>query len=108
VTEPTLAEATRRFEEATKRLSGEMAELTREMREERRTNAETYVRRDVYASDTRAYEAEHREMRNDIAAIEKAREVDQNWRRNVSLALAITVLGSLTSIGLAIFAYITR
>jgi hypothetical protein len=108
VTEPTLAEVVRRFEDATKRLSGEMAELTREMREERRTNEQTYLRKDVYEANRHATIRDIADVRGDVEELKKASESDRGWRRQASLTLAIAAGGWLVSIAVAVFALLTR
>lgn len=108
MTEPTLNEVVRRFEEATSRIAGELNELTRELREERRVNEQTYLRKDVYDARSVTQSRDVQELRGDIAEINKARESDKNWRRQVSLALAIAAGSALVSAALAVFAFVTR
>jgi len=108
VSEPTPGEILRRFEDSAKMLSDQMADLTKEFREDRRTNAATYVRQDVYAANERANASEREEIRKDVVQVATSIDEDRKWRRNVSLALAGISISSLTAVGLALFNYITR
>lgn len=108
VTEPTLNEVVRRFEEATKRLSGEMQELTRELREERRINEVTYLRKDVYEANRATTDRDIADLRTDVNDLTEARKVDQTWKRQQSLTLGVAVVGWLLTIALFLFTLVAR
>jgi len=108
VTDPTPGEIIRRFEDSTKALMEKMADLTAELREDRRHTAATYVRQDVYAANERANASDRAEIRKDISEVAASLEDDRKWRRNVSLALAGISISSMTAVALALFNYITR
>jgi len=108
VTEPTPGEIIRRFEDSTKALAAQMADLTKELREDRRHTAATYVRQDVYAANERANASDRGEIRKDVGEVRTSLDEDRKWRRNVSLALAGISLSSMTAVALALFNYITR
>jgi hypothetical protein len=108
VTDPTPGDMLRRFEDSTKVVSARMAELTKELREDRLLTAATYVRQDVYAANERANANERQEIRKDVSQVATTAEEDRKWRRNVSVALAGTLFSSLTAVAVTLFNYVTR
>ena len=108
LSEPTLNEVVRRFEEATQRLSGEMADLTRELREERRVTEATYLRKDVYEAHRAANERELSDLRDGVDELTEQRKVDQTWKRQQSLTLGVAVGGWLLTIALFLFTLVAR
>ncbi|WP_028474099.1 hypothetical protein [Nocardioides alkalitolerans] len=92
---PTNGELVRRMEEVFARLTQQLEALTGEIREDRRVNERTYVRRDVYDAERAADKAARRDLEKDIAELVEARKSDAGFRRQVLLwgaGLTITVM----------------
>lgn len=93
MTEPMSApETARRF----KHLEDRVTELIQEIREERRNNADTYMRKDIY-------ETRHQELVDDINELKADRREDAKWRRQVALAIVIMAVPLVVTTAIAIF-----
>lgn len=89
--EPTLGEVMRSLEATAKRLD----ELARQMAEDRRHAAETYVRQDVYVAQRQADQAVTADLSGDIRALaseqrttEAARKANVRWAVGIALSMA--------------------
>jgi hypothetical protein len=86
----------------------QMTGLENRIRDDRRHTEETFVRRDVYESDKRATSIRDVEAQKDLDELQRHREADVNWRRQVMLSIAVLALGSLVTVALAVSNYVTR
>jgi hypothetical protein len=102
--DPTLGEILRRLDD----LSRQLIDLTREIKEDRTTSAATYVRQDVYLAQRHADAAVLADIHGDIAAVREERKKDNDWRRQLNLALASLTITVLVSISLAIVNIVAR
>lgn len=96
--EPTTGEVLRRLDE----VSQQMRDIAQQLREDRLASAATYVRQDVYMAQRQADSAVVADLAGDVMAINRARESDAGWRRQVLLTLAVLAISTLVSIALAI------
>jgi hypothetical protein len=101
---PTLGEILRRLEDAIRQIS----ELAKQMREDRVYANQTYVRQDVYNANRTADELRVLEAQKDLDEVNRLREVDNNWRRQIMLAVAILSITTLVTIAIAISNYMSR
>lgn len=104
----TLGEAVRRFEVAITSLQNQLASLTEELREERRSNERIYVRKDVYASDQKLNKSRMEDIEEDIDQINKRHDEELGFRRQVLLAGALLAITTLVSIAIAISNLLAR
>jgi len=104
VNEPTNGEVMRRVEELIRQVQA-LADLARE---DRRHAAETYVRRDVYEANRATETIRSVEAQKDMDEIQRHREVDAQWRRQMVLAVSGLAIASLISIAGIISNYLAR
>lgn len=104
MSEPTNGEVMRRLDEVARQLT----DVANKMREDRLHAESTYVRRDVYDSDRKAEAIRGVEAQKDVDELQRHREADAQWRRQVTLALALTALTAIVTIALAISNYLAR
>lgn len=108
--EPTLGEVMRRLDG----LVSTVSDLVHQLREDRRHNANTYVRRDWQEEARNADHAMIRELAKDLVDLRQQRETDaerqrqeaerqSNFRRQVGLGAALGILSIAGMFGLAIF-----
>ena len=108
--EPTLGEVMRRLDS----LVSTVSDLVHQLREDRRHNANTYVRRDWQEEARNADHAMIREIAKDVAEMQRQRDLDakaqraeaerqSNFRRQVGLGAALGILSIAGMFGLAIF-----
>ena len=102
--DPTLGEILRRLDE----LSRQLIDLTREIKEDRTVAATTYVRQDVYLAQRLSDQAVVADLHGDISAVREERKKDNDWRRQLNLALATLAITVLVSISLAIVNFVAR
>lgn len=95
---PTNGELVRRMEEVFGRLTQQLEALTGEIREDRRVNERTYVRRDVYDAERAADKAARRDLEKDIAALDESRKSDAAFRRQVLVSGAVLFITVLVAI----------
>lgn len=93
-----MGEVLRRLDE----VSRQLIDLAREMKDDRDKAAATFVRQDVYLAQRLADQAVVADLNGDIRAVNKAREADAGWRRQVLLTLAVLAISTLVSIALAV------
>jgi hypothetical protein len=104
VNEPTLHEVVRRLDD----VAHQITNLVTKIDNDRRRDADTYVNRDVYREYQRLVDATFKSISDDIGDLEKARDTDQAWRRQVALALALSVGSSLVTVAIALISILTR
>lgn len=94
---PTLGELVRQLETVARQLQ----DITLQLRTD-------FVRKETYELTERSRDREFRELRGDIEELKTARAGDQSWRRQMSLTLAIAVIGWLLTIALAVATLMAR
>jgi hypothetical protein len=90
-----LREATRRFEEASARLTNEMSELSRQLREDRHHASETYVRKDVAKIGNDAIIRRVDELEKDQETRDKEARDTRRQLMFLVLAFALPAIASL-------------
>lgn len=96
--EPTLGEVVRRLDQVATQLTGIVDRL------ERRDTyiEENFLRESVWTEARKADQAMVANLYQDIGALQKDRETDAGWRRQVLLTIAVLAISSLVSIALAV------
>ena len=102
--EPSMAELGRMLQA----LKEQIADAITKMREDRTHAEATFVRRDVYESDRRATAIRDVEAQKDLDELQRHREADANWRRQIMLAVAVLAITSLVTIAIAVSNYMAR
>ena len=102
--EPTLGEVLRRLDE----VSRQLIDTSREMKEDRKSAAATYVRQDVYIAQRQADAAVLADTHGDIQSIKDDRRKDADWKRQQNLFLAGLTITALVSIAIAIANIVAR
>lgn len=102
--EPTLGEVVRRLDDVTRQLVGIVDRL------ERRDTyiEENFVRTIVYVEARKADQAMVANLAQDIGGLQKERDTDQNFRRQVLLGFAVGGVGWLLTIALFVITFVTR
>lgn len=101
---PESEEVVRRFEDAVTRLSNEMAELSRQLREDRDKAANTFVRKDVYQAQT---EGTSRRV-DDLERGEESREREaRDFRRQLILVVLAFSIPAIAGLLLSINTYLS-
>jgi hypothetical protein len=102
--EPTMGEVLRRLDE----VSRQLLDLAAQMREDRDKAAATFVRQDVYQAQRIADQAVVADLNGDIRAVNKARESDAGFRRQVWLTMGALAITTLVTIVIAIFNFVAK
>lgn len=113
--EPTMGEVIRRLDA----IAGQLTDVVRELKDDRRLNAQTFVRQDVYTAQRRADHAVVADVAGDVIAVRKElgrhvdgqaekQRADAAFRRQVFLGLALTGGGWLLTIALFIATFVLR
>lgn len=97
MSEPTLGEVMRRLDDTARTLRDHAAALAAD----RAYAAQTYVLQKVYEVSTNA-------LQDDIDDLRKARDAEQNFRRQALLGAAFLAITTVVSIALAIANLLTR
>lgn len=101
---PTLGEVIRRLDT----LARSLEELGKDIREDRKDAAATYVRRDLYVAERLADQTVTADLAREITAIQADRRSDAGFRRQVLLGLALAAIGSMTSVMVLVVSLVVR
>lgn len=101
---PTIGEVIRRLDA----LARSIEELGKEIREDRKEAAATYVRRDLYVAERLADQTVTADLAREIGAIREDRKSDAGFRRQVLLGLSLAAIGSMTSVMVLVISLVVR
>lgn len=102
--EPTMGEVLRRLDE----VSRQLLDLAGQMRDDRDKAAATFVRQDVYQAQRIADQAVVADLHGDIRSINKSRESDAGFRRQVWVTIGTLSISMLVTIVIAIANFVAR
>jgi hypothetical protein len=99
-----MGELMRRVEDLVRQIT----DVSNKMREDRIHAEATFVRRDVYDANRAAEDRRNIEAQKDVDDLNRHREADAQWRRQVMLALATMAIGLMVTIAIAVSNYLAR
>lgn len=120
--EPTMGEVMRRLDEVARQLAGLAEQMQRDRvaataqaLEDRKHAEETFLRHDVYVANRSTDQANRAadqgmvaNLFQDIKGIEKDRETDVAWRRQIILAVTLLTITTLVTVAIAVSNLLAR
>lgn len=104
MTDATPAEIMRRIDELVKTIS----DLVVQMREDRLTNAQLYLRREFYEEARKSDQKDIGEVAKDVEETQKEKKRNDDFKRTVALGFALFALTTIASLGLALTNFLAR
>jgi hypothetical protein len=99
-----MGELMRRVEELVRQIT----DVSNKMREDRIHAEATFVRRDVYDANRAAEDRRNIEASKDVDDLNRHREADAQWRRQIMLAIAVLAITTLVTVAIAVSNYVAR
>lgn len=99
-----MGELMRRVEDLVRQIT----DVSNKIREDRLHAEATFVRRDVYDANRFADDRRNLESAKDVDELNRHREADAQWRRQVMLAIAVLAITTLVTVAIAVSNYLAR